>query len=274
MKTAFVFTGCGALGAFQAGAAKKLVDDGVVPDAVYGVSSGAVNALAFSFLGADGNVEFWSQFTELKDAFEPNLFNVLFRGGDGVFRHAAKLSSWMRERLGSAEAASVDTTVYTLQAVSGVLDKHVFVKGRSPNALSDRPAHMSAFDVGMAACAIPGMCQSWEGRVDAGTRILAPLKDAIADGAERLYVISGQRVGQEPKRNMFWPRPAAAAYHGVVSVLAEILARDLAVAEQKNHMAGFKRIDVNLVQPGTQIGSALDFDLCKEFVATGLRWPL
>jgi len=44
MSTHLVLGGGGAMGAFQAGALVALLDAGVVPDALYGSSAGALNA--------------------------------------------------------------------------------------------------------------------------------------------------------------------------------------------------------------------------------------
>lgn len=286
MKTAFVFTGCGALGAFQAGAAWGLtIGHGIKPDNVYGVSSGAVNAIAYSFLGATGNVDFWNQLTKFSDAFETNIWNMLFRQGDGILRHGKRMTKWWAEAMDQAmyeAACAMPATVYTLDAATGAL---------CPRKFSPPYTNWDAPDIGMASCAVPGMCQSWRGRVDAGTRVLAPLKDAIDDGADRIFVISGRLVGQDEERKMFWPRAAAAGYYAVDSALTEIMRRDLATAETINQAvfakakdlafdsasilakfrdgANHRLIDIQLVQPKATIGGPVDFDKCRSFVDLG-----
>lgn len=48
MKTAFVFTGGGSLGAIQAGMLKAVSAAGIVPDFLVGASVGAINAAFFA----------------------------------------------------------------------------------------------------------------------------------------------------------------------------------------------------------------------------------
>lgn len=267
MKTAFVFSGCGALGAFQAGIAKGLKDShGIVPDAVYGVSSGALNSIAYSFLGADGNVEFWSQLTKLSDAFQRNLWGLIC-GSDGVMQHGKKMQLWMQRAL-EGKPANVYAMTYVMSTTTGELEQRVFL-GPDCSQL--------AFDTGMAACAIPAMCESWKGYSDAGLRVLAPLKDAIADGAERIFVISGRVIGRLETRKMFWPHVAAAGYYAIDAALTEILSRDLEAAHTKNQSAralgfnsAFREVDIQIVQPDTDIGGPLDFEKCRDFVQMGL----
>lgn len=275
MKTAFVFTGCGALGAFQAGAAYGLkIAHGIEPDNVYGVSSGAINAIAYSFMGTQGNIDFWSRIRKFSDAFQLN-WNLI--SGDGVFRHGKNLTKWMREHLES-ETCKTECLTYLINAENGAIASNRFLKKCSYGSYP--------FTIAMSASAIPGMCQSWDGYVDAGTRIIAPLKDAILDGAERIFIISGRVIGLDEPRKMFWPKAAAAAYYGFDSALGELLRRDLELALDMNEaiktasaigqnildkkMGGIAReIDIQILQPRGFLGGPLEFEKCREFIELG-----
>lgn len=289
MKTAFVFTGCGALGAFQAAAVDVLAQRGIVPSLVYGVSSGAVNAILYSFLGSRENVLFWRGLRKFSDAFELNLWNLLFKQGDGIFRHGEKMAQLMLSKFTDRTFCRVDQcSVWVIDAEDGSLIRRRYTSGMTRNL-----AILAPYNVAMAACAVPGMCQNWMGFVDAGTRVLAPLKAAIQDGAEEIYVISGRVPFEDDPRKMFWPRAAAAGYYAVDSALGEILRRDLEDLEQKNEMAkmtriaegrthgasGFgrvrsfpdlKEIKVHTIQPGRVLGGPTDFERCNEFADAGV----
>ena len=71
-KIAFVLSGGGTKGAYQAGVLKKLEELGHVPDRIYGASIGALNAMGFSYGNADTLMDFWKSIKCRQDALKFN----------------------------------------------------------------------------------------------------------------------------------------------------------------------------------------------------------
>src|SRR5665213_1523931 len=58
-KTAFVLVGGGAKGAYEAGKMKALALQGIIPDVIFGTSTGAINAAGYALLGIDELLNVW-----------------------------------------------------------------------------------------------------------------------------------------------------------------------------------------------------------------------
>jgi predicted acylesterase/phospholipase RssA len=253
---ALVFNGCGALGAYQAGAMLALYAKGYRPDHIYGVSSGAINAIATAFMNPLGPEKFWKAIDGFKSAF---AFNWPWRGSDGVFRPRSELFE-LFESLLVKEAPLAPISIFTVSTSDGEVERHDF-------KILDKPALMNA---GLAACAIPGLVESRNGRYDAGFRVLAPLSYAVADGATEITLISGRPLGgPTPRIGSIRPKELGAAYHAIDMGLAEILKRDVAKLLERNEQAVFRKIGFRVVAPTTAIGGPLDFARCKEFFDLG-----
>jgi predicted acylesterase/phospholipase RssA len=88
---AFVLSGGGSKGAFQVGVLKQLDAKGARPDALYGTSTGAVNAAALAFSGLADLEAVWQKINGVKDVFQQRSwlilpFDLLFGKGNGVYR--------------------------------------------------------------------------------------------------------------------------------------------------------------------------------------------
>lgn len=253
---ALVFNGCGALGAYQAGAMLRLFSRGYRPDHIYGVSSGAINAIATAFMQPLGPEKFWKAIEGFGSTF---AFNWPWRGSDGVFRPREELFK-LFESLLVKEPPLAPISIFTVSVDDGEVERHDF-------KILDRPALM---DAGLAACAIPGLVESRKGRYDAGFRLLAPLSYAVADGATEITLISGRPLGgTTPRLDSIRPKELASAYHSIDMALAEILKRDIAKLIVKNQDDGYRHIEFKAVAPLEAIGGPLEFSKCREFFDAG-----
>jgi predicted acylesterase/phospholipase RssA len=260
MKNAWVFNGCGALGAVQAGIATTLLMKKGLPDAIYGVSSGAVNAVAYGYMNSDGPMEFWSRIGKFTDAFSFNWLTLL--SSDGLFRPSTNMIKSFRG-LCSFDDPHIPLTVFTTRNVDGELLQHNLTPGQT--------SLDSAFDAAIAACSIPGIVQSHRGEADAGFRMLAPLKWAIQDGCEKITLISGRPIQEKTLRDPRLTKTLAAGYQSIDLALSEILRRDIRELEFRNSIPGYKQITLEVIQPKETYGGPLDFAKCKEFVIKGVE---
>ena len=257
MTKAWVFTGCGSLGGWQCGAGQVLAAKEGYPAQLYGISSGAVNAVAFGFSGALKAAEFWSSVNQFSDVFTPNYFRLLSK--DGVFRLSKKLVKAIDE-VTARGYASTPTTIWTMDVENGEAIRHDF---------NTQNICRNVSQLTRASCSIPGIVESCSGRVDAGFRLLAPLKAAIEDGHDEITLISGRPLVEPTIRPNLVIPAAAAAYQAVDVALSEILRRDINECLYRNTVLGFKQIKLRIIAPTHSLGGPLSFDKCREFLKQG-----
>ncbi len=258
MTKAIVFSGCGALGSWQAGAASVLASRDGYPDHYYGVSSGSLNAFLFSYFGALKASEFWYEIDSFSQVFTPNYFRLLF--ADGVFHLNKKLKKQFLHDLKSREFPSTSMSVWTMGVKDGESKCHTLLRGQ---------IHNNRGDIACASISIPGVVESHAGEVDAGYRLLAPLAQAIRDGHDEIILISGRPVNAPTVRPRLIIPAAAAAYQAVDVALSEILRRDINECLYRNTILGFRNINLKIIQPEVVQGGPLDFDECKDFLKSG-----
>ncbi len=258
MTKAIVFSGCGALGSAQASMCAKYISKYGTPDAYYGISSGAINSFMFGYFGPLRALEFWYGIKSFSDVFTANYFRLL--SADGVFRLNKKLVKAFQSQFQERKFPSVNVNFWTMDTKDGKADRHSINKG---DIVSD------ADDLALASVSIPGVVDSWKGRVDSGFRLLAPLKAAIEDGHSEIVLISGRPLVEPNLRPKLVVPAAAAAYQAVDVALSEILRRDLAELNYKNTILGFKPISTTILAPNHTLGGPLDFSKCREFLREG-----
>src|SRR4051812_18704806 len=83
-KVAFILAGGASRGAYQAGALKRLEEEGIRPDLIVGSSIGVCNSLVYASSGAEGAWGFWSRAVSLPQVLDISLKrNALF--GNSLF---------------------------------------------------------------------------------------------------------------------------------------------------------------------------------------------
>lgn len=246
-KKVLVLSGGNVKGSYQAGAIKRLLDQGFQPDAVYGVSVGALNgALLADQMGqtptpiwpdaGDNLVRFWIR--------EVTSFSVVGRErtGAGIIWKAIRdkfsglidmtpIMELLERTLNMDNITNSPLKVYpgVVNLAKGnffnadpVNDKDNFFKYII--ASTREPINMDIVDIGEEAF------------VDGGLRNIAPLKPAIDGGAEEIIVIANQpeKISEQTGRNY---RDLFTLARRTVGIMTnEIINNDLALAERINEL--------------------------------------
>lgn len=190
-RTVFVLGGGGALGAYQAGALLALLEHGVVPDAIYGASVGALNG---AFLAGDPGrrraVELarWWKGEQARAVLTASRWNRLrgvaaaLGGGDALF-DARPLRRMIERQVGAHDVAEL---AVPLVVTTTCLD-------------CGQPIHHgqgAIADVLAASCALPGLFPAvrlldGHRHVDAGVLCGVPVRPAVhgAGPDDRIFVL-------------------------------------------------------------------------------------
>lgn len=189
-KIAWVLSGEGAKGSHQAMVMHKLEVQGIYPDFIVGTSSGAINAVGYSLLGANKLRSFWWDIRSIKDVFS---FNWRFLWQSGVFT-----TKPLKKKLDAMKDLKFSVPVYfpVTNPESGYT---FFVEAGAGSPFSMHRKLVAA------AVTIPGVIRVDNDYVDGGAMILCPLKKAIDLGADEIYIILG-RDPITPKAD-FKPKP-------------------------------------------------------------------
>lgn len=179
-RTVFVLGGGGALGAYQAGALQALLEHGVVPDAIYGASVGALNG---AFLAREPSVRTagalvrWWRGKHVRDVLSPSPWNRIrgvtsaLAGADALFDQRP-LRRLVDQHVGAHDIAEL--------AVPLVVTTTCLDCGRAVHH-----GHGAIADVLVASCALPGLFPAvrlldGHRHVDAGVLCGVPLQAATA----------------------------------------------------------------------------------------------
>lgn len=211
---AFVLSGGGNYGALQAGALEVLLDRGIHPDILVGVSAGALNA---AFLAADPTVERVYQLQEVWCASAPKFFKPpnhvsmllrLFRRQDGLLTNDS-LQHFVRTWAPTEFGCFRDIRQCQLYVIASRLaDGTMRVFGEND---AD-----SLFDALMASTAVPPLFPPWsidgEAYVDGGISSDLPILVAAQHGADEIYAL---QATLHPERLQKTPK-------GVIEILARV----------------------------------------------------
>ncbi len=177
MRTAWVLSGGGAAGSMQMGTMKALLEGGIVPDGLYGTSAGALNAFGLSFGGIVKLEALWRSIKETKDVLISNFAPLIFGSG---FYNAAPLKNLLQNCRGS-NSANIPFSVTSLD----INESRLVVANSS---------YHNILDYTLASAAIPILIepQVIDGHtlVDGGVIDNCPLREAILDGYNNIYVIN------------------------------------------------------------------------------------
>lgn len=253
-KKAWVLGGGGAKGSYQIGVACSLWERGERPDAIYGTSVGAINAAGIVWNGAPKTTELWLGLRAKKDVLSFN-WNMLWLGAKSVntFKPLRKL---LRKYVSGppkyGEAVACKTSLKT---------------GRVAYDYSSRMS-TEDFLIGVEASGvIPAIMEPVDGEwVDGGVREMAPLKQAIKDGADAITVIlcSPYVPLPQPWSKGSWPLPLKDIAYRALDILEhEVFVEDLKICHERNKNPRFKNISLKLYAPDRLYTDTLDFDPIK-----------
>lgn len=251
MKIGFCFTGEGARGAIQAGIVKGLDSKGIKPDITIGISSGSICSASYSYLGPDGLFDMWSNIKNIFSVFGLN-FNIFTKTGLLNQHPMERIVSKSMENKPICESLVCKMNIETgeMNYVSNMqVDKDFFKESI------------------LASVAITGLVEDRDGWVDAGSRQLAPLKQAIELGCDKIYVIMGR-----PFSLVQWSKPtgffknAKMAFRALDISLHEMMTRDI------NQFLKNKKIksEIFLVEPNKFLYDSTEFKKCKEGAEFGI----
>ena len=188
---AFVFSGGGNRGALQVGALEALLQRGVFPDMLVGVSAGAVNAALFAsnptLAGIQAMKAFWLDDLS-RSAPSLQRGQAIMRlalGRNSLFNEATRLrfvESWPLSRRHMSEFTRPQLYITSVCLSDGEL--RVFGDGQDD----------TVGDAVMASTALPPFFSPWQidggAYVDGGARSNLPVRVAADHGADEIYALN------------------------------------------------------------------------------------
>lgn len=247
-KVCFCYSGEGARGSIQAGITKSLVEQGIKPDLTIGVSSGSVCASSYAYLGADGLVDLWNSIDSILDVFGFN-YNFLWKSG--------LLNSKPLSR-------RVTGIVHNFPFCESVVSKLNIETGEIKYVSNHQASKQEFIDSVVASIAITTLIEDKNGWVDAGSRVLTPIDQAVSLGATDIYIITGR-----PMELAHWTKPK-----GFLSLfkfglraldisLYEIMLRDINDWITDLDKIQKHNINLTLLQPKDFIFESTEFSKCR-----------
>lgn len=247
-KVCFCYSGEGARGSIQAGITKALTDQGIRPDLTIGVSSGSVCASSYSYLGADGLVDLWESIDSIFDVFGLN-YNFLWKSG---FLNSKPLEK------------RIKSIIHDHPICESIVSKLNIETGRIQYVSNKKSDEQTFIDSVVASIAITTLVEDKNGWVDAGSRQLAPIDQAVNLGCTDIYIITGR-----PIELQYWIKPKGflslfkLGLRALDISLYELMLRDI------NHWISDKEkiqkhgINITLLQPKDFIFESTEFSKCK-----------
>lgn len=252
-KVAFVLSGGGAAGSFEAGAMKALSDRGIVPSIIYGTSVGALNAVGYSRLGPDKLIsDLWYSIKGRKDIMRFNWWNLLW--ARGLF-NTKPLQKLLQSVLAGDQSFCEAVVCYVDMAKDEV--KYVSNINTDPNIF---------YQSTLASASIPVVMEpvnkTW---VDGGTRDNTPLKPAIDAGYETIYVIlcSPFKASIGSWDGPKWPYIFSSAIRLADVMSHQFFVYDVNKCLTYNSIPGKKTIDLKIIAPQHPVISTLEFNPAK-----------
>lgn len=256
MKTAYVLAGGGSAGSIQAGVIRALSEgSSAKPNYIYGTSAGALNAFGYSHLGAEGLVELWKSIKKESDVFKKPLWPLLpWRNG---FKNADPLRELLKK---NTRTPTVPFSVCSLNLKTG---EKTYTKHTDPDIIN-----MTVASASMEGYIEPYI-KNGVAYGDGGAVENVPLKQAILDGAEFIFVILCHPM--KDRLDDDW-KP-----DGILSVLGrtykcrslEMFRNDIAKVNRKSKSGRYRPVHVKVIAPHHDVLDVLDWDKIPQGLAAG-----
>lgn len=241
--SALVLTGSGAKGAFCAG---LLTSYGKPYTSVYGISSGAINAVAYS-AGIGEYGQLWCGVSSIFDIFSLK-WNLV--GANGIFK-ASPLLKLLSGHIPSPPVGCLFSyPVYNLS--TGRL-KWFKESDYTPSSL-------------VSACSIAGLVHTDDFMIDAGSYIITPLSRAIRDGHDTITVV----LSDDPRLFNFSHSITGHALGFVGMILNRLMVRDIQTAISFNDLSSKRIINLTVLCPTISMYSPLSFSNCRRGYNAGM----
>jgi NTE family protein len=266
---AFVLSGGGALGAFEVGVLNQLDKKGIKADLVLGTSTGALNATGYSFKGLDFLTKMWEGIKGSEDVFKNRGWllgpiYMLFGNGKGL-NSSEPLVDKINQTIDCPPSIPVGVCKVSLKTTAA---EYVYAKpGEWPKSEKDYTLMRKAT---LASTTTPiyndVVDNEW---VDGGLRHIAPLGEAIRQGADEIYVILCEQYQENQKPNYDGKigNVLKVAGYTVNTMVQGVLWNDVKVCQKINSLIGvtdvkingYKRIKLHVYAPLKSIGDSADF---------------
>lgn len=254
-KICFCYSGEGARGSIQAGITKNLIDSGIIPDITIGVSSGSICASTYSYLGADGLVNLWNGIDSILDVFGFN-YNFLWKNGLLNNKPLTKI---------------VTKTIHDNPICESIVSKLNIETGQIKYVSNYKSTKQEFIDSIIASIAITTLIEDKDGWVDAGSRVLTPINQAVAQKCSDIYIITGRPMElQYWKKSSGWLSLLKIGLRALDISLYEIMYRDIQDWIYNPEKIKTHNINITLVQPKELIFESTEFKKCKIGTAYGM----
>lgn len=250
----FCLSGEGARGAYQAYEIRKLEKDGIIPNALYGTSSGALNSFVYSLTTAQYLQDMWGEINNFWDVFGINFFQ-----GSGFFNYSPikkKLSKLIGRMF------KVNINIYYSNALNGRPYSYHIVAGKICDEIDIQTV--------IAAISIPGIVELSNTQFcDAMVSCLLPLPNPQnIERGDKVYLIVGRDFGSSKEVRKPW-RYFSQIWH-LNNMLDQMMANQI---REKiilaNEICEKKGAELIVKQPKILYRDSLDFTQCK-YLANGL----
>lgn len=188
-KTAFVLSGGGAKGCFQVGVMKQLIKDkGILPNRIYGTSTGALQASGYVHLGIDRLEQQWLSIKSKSDVMSRNWFQYLSLGifMDGIYNMKP-----LKKRLEAIESENREPGINC----EAVVTKVNLETGELKYCYYD---DLDFLESVVASCSVPVLNSPYKGWVDGGVRDQTPILGAVKDGFDKIICIINNPIRINP----------------------------------------------------------------------------
>lgn len=253
-KCGFVLSGGGVKGCFQVGVLKQLHSQGIRPDVVYGTSVGALNATAFSYVGVQELEKIWLDLRRRSDIVRFQLGTVLF-ASKGIYSMTPLRKLVDGIVMGHQPKFSLPV-VCTLNILSGNI---AYI-----NPYTAHEHNMTFSDAVIASSSIPLYIEPvkdyW---VDGGVREISPLREAIRDGCNEIYVILTEPYQRNLKTIKKLGSWLSYGLRTLTLLLHEVFLNDLQTCLFYNTRENKRHIDLHIFAPNEVYLTTLEFDPVK-----------
>lgn len=192
-KTAFFLTGGGAKGCFQVGVMKRLIEKGIIPDRIYGTSTGALQAAGYAHVGMKRLEDLWLAIKSKSDVFGWNWWPHILTLGitlDGKY-HMKPLWKKLKQMEASPREPGINC--------EAVVTRVSLATGAIEYVNYDHPEFLEAI---LASASVPFVARPVNGYVDGGVRDQMPIahiEDILGEGFDRVIVISTNPIHINPE---------------------------------------------------------------------------
>jgi NTE family protein len=261
MRTAWVLSGGGAKGSIQFGIAKALMAKGFVPETIFGISAGSLNTALLSRSVEEGE-RVWRAIRSERDIFKFNPATLLIKS------RGIKDSKPLRKKLEKVyqNPAQIPYEVGVWNVTTHAME---YISHNAPDII----------DFNLASASIPVYVDPVEINGfeygDGGVKDNVPLKQAIAQGFDRIFVLLCDPVPVIGDDGYRVHNFVDYAFRSFDEMRREILLNDLQTCFEKNEIAKrdynsqYRVIDLHVIAPKVETIGGLDFD--KESIARGLK---